>query len=196
MPRFGLPPLRGPRARRISGALPHAVGLNLQLLLDKTLSGAGERPLRWEARIVSAHRTSHAPGSLFGPQSGRAVETHQPNPAALLEKRDRPKIERKPVRTIDASTTAEVFDAARERRLFIPVVLAALCGLRRSEITALLWRSVDLDLGQFAVVASPDRRWRYPERGGEERTGPERSPSPRSPSTSYAAGVSPRLRNC
>ncbi|MGZ3320200.1 MAG: tyrosine-type recombinase/integrase [Xanthobacteraceae bacterium] len=79
------------------------------------------------------------------------------NPAALLEKRDRPKIERKPVTTIDAPTTATVFDAARERRLFIPLVLAALCGLRRGEITALRWRSVDLDLGQLAVVASTEQ---------------------------------------
>src|SRR4051794_37429102 len=33
------------------------------------------------------------------------------NPAALLEKRDRPKIERKSVRTIDAPATAAVLDA-------------------------------------------------------------------------------------
>ncbi|SEN82081.1 site-specific integrase [Bradyrhizobium sp. OK095] len=79
------------------------------------------------------------------------------NPAALLEKRDRPKIERKPVPTIDAPTTATVFDAARERRLFIPLVLATLCGLRRGEITALRWRSVDLDSGQLAVVASTEQ---------------------------------------
>jgi integrase len=79
------------------------------------------------------------------------------NPAALLEKRDRPKIERKPVTTIDAPTTAAVFDAARERRLFIPLVLASLCGLRRGEITALRWRSVDLDRGQLAVVASTEQ---------------------------------------
>ena len=79
------------------------------------------------------------------------------NPAALLEKRDRPKIERKPVKTIDTTTTAAVFDAARERRLFIPLVLAALCGLRRGEITALRWRSVDLDNGQLAVVASTEQ---------------------------------------
>jgi hypothetical protein len=38
---------------------------------------------------------------------------------ALLEKRDRPKIERKPVSTIDAPTSAKVFDAAREERIFI-----------------------------------------------------------------------------
>lgn len=79
------------------------------------------------------------------------------NPAALLEKRDRPKIERKPVATIDAPTTAVVFDAARERRLFIPLVLASLCGLRRGEITALRWRAVDLDNGQLAVVASTEQ---------------------------------------
>ena len=79
------------------------------------------------------------------------------NPAALLEKRDRPKIERKPVSTIDAATTATVFDAARERRLFIPLVLATLCGLRRGEITALRWKSVDLDNGQLAVVASTEQ---------------------------------------
>jgi integrase len=79
------------------------------------------------------------------------------NPAALLEKRDRPKIERKSVATIDARTTATVMDAARERRLFIPLVLGALCGLRRGEITALRWKSVDLDNGQLAVIASTEQ---------------------------------------
>jgi integrase len=79
------------------------------------------------------------------------------NPAALLEKRDRPKIERKTVRTIDAPATAAVLDAARERRLFIPLALGVLCGLRRGEITALRWRSVDLENGQLAVVASTEQ---------------------------------------
>jgi integrase len=76
------------------------------------------------------------------------------NPAALLEKRDRPKIDRKTVATLDAPTTATLFDAARERRLFIPLLLATLCGLRRGEIAALRWKAVDLDRGQLAVVAS------------------------------------------
>jgi integrase len=79
------------------------------------------------------------------------------NPAALLEKRDRPKIERKSVSTIDAATTAKVLDIARERRLFIPLVLAALCGLRRGEITALRWKAIDLDTTQLAVVASTEQ---------------------------------------
>jgi len=36
-------------------------------------------------------------------------------------------------------------------------VLASLCGLRRGEITALRWKSVDLDNGQLAVVASTEQ---------------------------------------
>jgi integrase len=36
-------------------------------------------------------------------------------------------------------------------------VLATLCGLRRGEITALRWRSVDLDTAQLAVIASTEQ---------------------------------------
>jgi integrase len=97
------------------------------------------------------------------------------NPAALLEKRDRPKIERKSVHTIDAPTTATVFDAARERRLFIPLILAALCGLRRGEITAVRWRSVDLDNGQLAVVASTEQLDTGPVREKEAKSGKART---------------------
>jgi integrase len=79
------------------------------------------------------------------------------NPAALLERRDRPRIEKKPVTVIDAPTTAQVLDAARERRLFIPILLATLCGLRRGEITALRWKSVDLERGQLAVIGSTEQ---------------------------------------
>jgi integrase len=79
------------------------------------------------------------------------------NPAALLEKRDRPKINKKPVTVIGAPATAAAIDAARERRLFIPLILAALCGLRRGEITALRWKSIDLDHGQLAVIASTEQ---------------------------------------
>jgi integrase len=79
------------------------------------------------------------------------------NPAALLQKRDRPRIEKKPVSVIDAPTTATIFDAARESRVFIPIILGTLCGLRRGEITALRWSAVDLERGQLAVVASTEQ---------------------------------------
>ena len=79
------------------------------------------------------------------------------NPAALLEKKDRPKIEKKTVATIDPDATAAAMEAARQRRLYIPIVLGALCGLRRGEITALRWKSTDLDRGQLAVIASTEQ---------------------------------------
>jgi integrase len=78
------------------------------------------------------------------------------NPADL-DRKDRPKIERKPVATVDADETAAILDEARARRLFIPIVLGSMCGLRRGEITALRWHSIDLDRRQLAVVASTEQ---------------------------------------
>ena len=97
------------------------------------------------------------------------------NPAALLEKRDRPKIEKKPVATIDAPTTARVFDAARESRLFIPLILGSLCGLRRGEITAIRWKAINLDAGQLAVVASTEQCDTGPVREKEAKSGKSRT---------------------
>jgi integrase len=97
------------------------------------------------------------------------------NPAALLEKRDRPKIEHKPVATIDAATAAQVFNAARDRRIFVPLVLATLCGLRRGEITALRWKAIDLDRGQLAVVASTEQLDTGPIREKEAKSGKART---------------------
>jgi integrase len=39
----------------------------------------------------------------------------------------------------------------------IPVMLAALCGLRRGEICALRWKNVDLDGAQIAIVESAEQ---------------------------------------
>src|SRR5262249_58020189 len=46
---------------------------------------------------------------------------------------------------------------ARPTRLYVPVLFALLCGLRRGEITALRWRNVDLDAGQLAIVESTEQ---------------------------------------
>ena len=76
------------------------------------------------------------------------------SPCDRLEKKDRPKVEKKPVPTIDAAETAKAIEAAREHRVLIPLLLGSLCGLRRGEILALRWKSVDLERAQLAVVAS------------------------------------------
>jgi integrase len=73
------------------------------------------------------------------------------NPADSV---DPPKVEWKPVQTYDLPQTADVIETFRGRPLFIPVLLAALCGLRRGEICALRWKNVDLAGRQLSVVES------------------------------------------
>jgi integrase len=68
-----------------------------------------------------------------------------------------PKVERKQLRVLDAGATAVMIESARPYAAFVPILLAALCGLRQGEIAALRWRNVDLDAGQIAVVASTEQ---------------------------------------
>jgi integrase len=76
------------------------------------------------------------------------------NPADLVKP---PKIERQQMQTLDAAATVDLIEAARGTNMFIPIVLGVLCGLRRGEVAALRWRSVDLKTGQLAVVASAEQ---------------------------------------
>ena len=68
-----------------------------------------------------------------------------------------PKVERKEIQTIDADQTVAMIEAAKGTIMLIPIMLGALCGLRRAEMTALRWRSLDLDQGQLSVVASTEQ---------------------------------------
>jgi integrase len=85
-----------------------------------------------------------------------------------------PKVERGAMTTYDLAQTAELIEALRGNRLLVPVILAVLCGLRRGEIAALKWRSVSLESGQLAVVASAEQTKagvRYkPPKSGRSRT--------------------------
>jgi integrase-like protein len=65
-----------------------------------------------------------------------------------------PKVERKQMNVLDTDATAALIEAARPYRIFVPILLGVLCGLRRGEIAALRWKSVDLEAGQLRVVAS------------------------------------------
>jgi integrase len=76
------------------------------------------------------------------------------NPADAV---DPPKVERKAMNTYDMAQTAALIDSLRETRMFIPVILGLLCGLRRGEIAALRWRSVNLETGSLAVVESAEQ---------------------------------------
>jgi integrase len=89
------------------------------------------------------------------------------NPAAAV---DPPKVARTTMQTYDLGQTAELIQAARGKRIFVPIILAVLCGLRRGEIAALRWRNVDLAVGQLSVVQSAEQtqagvRYKAPKNG-------------------------------
>ena len=48
----------------------------------------------------------------------------------------------------------KIFEAVKGKRLEIPIYLAALCGMRRSEIIALKWEDVDLDNALLTIRAA------------------------------------------
>ena len=89
------------------------------------------------------------------------------NPAAAVRG---PKVGRVAMQTYDLEQTAELIEAVRGRRVFIPTILAVLCGLRRGEIAALRWRDVDLGAAQLVVVRSAEQtkagvRYKEPKSG-------------------------------
>src|SRR5215510_9348732 len=67
---------------------------------------------------------------------------------------DPPRVERRALNVWDVATMAEALEYARPLRIFMPMLLAGMLGLRRGEIAALRWRYVDLDRAQVAVVQS------------------------------------------
>jgi integrase len=82
---------------------------------------------------------------------------------------DPPKVERPTMSTYDMAQTAELLPLARDTRLFVPVILGVLCGLRRGEILALRWQHVDMVNAQLAVMESAEQtrdgvRYKQPKR--------------------------------
>ncbi|MEI5679563.1 MULTISPECIES: site-specific integrase [unclassified Mesorhizobium] len=85
-----------------------------------------------------------------------------------------PKLERKKMLAYDASQTATLIDELRPTRMFIPTLLAVMCGLRRGEALALRWRNVDLEGKSIAVIESAEQtkdgvRYKEP-KSGKART--------------------------
>lgn len=76
------------------------------------------------------------------------------NPAAFVNP---PRVEKAKINAYDPQRTAALLEHFRPTRLYVPVLLAVMCGLRRGEITALRWRSVDLAAQQIAVERSTEQ---------------------------------------
>jgi len=65
---------------------------------------------------------------------------------------DAPKVEKKEMKTYDMPQTVDALKEMRQTRFLIAYLLAAMCGLRRGEISALRWKNVDLDACALRVV--------------------------------------------
>jgi integrase len=92
------------------------------------------------------------------------------NPADAI---DAPKVERTQTKALDVPQAVELIEAVRGQRVFLPVVLAMMCGLRRGEIAALRWRHVSLDKASLSVMQSAEQtrdgvRYKEP-KGGRTR---------------------------
>jgi integrase len=67
---------------------------------------------------------------------------------------DPPRVERATMNVWDVATMAEALERARPFRIFTPMMLAGMLGLRRGEIAALRWSHIDLDKAQASIVES------------------------------------------
>ena len=103
-----------------------------------------------------APRSVHHMHRILRQALGQAVKWRilARNPADAV---DPPKVERTKMRALDANETATLLAHFRPTRMFVPVLLGVLCGLRRGEVTALRWRAVDFITGHLAIVESTEQ---------------------------------------
>lgn len=138
--------------------------------IDAGLSRALSEPRKDGAKPL-APRTVHHYRRVLIKALNQAViwERLHRNPAAATTA---PKVERVKMLAYDAVQTAALLEAMRPTRMFIPVLLAVMCGLRRGEILALRWRNVDLsdNRRQLSIVESAEQtkegvRYKEPKSG-------------------------------
>lgn len=123
----------------------HIQAFEATLLKSGRLTGGG-----LSARtVLHIHR-------VFSEALGQAVRWQiiAANPALAVQ----PPRPARPKLTIpDAESVERLVRAAKETRFYIPVLLAAATGMRRSEILGLRWSAVDLERGLVRVVLTYQR---------------------------------------
>ncbi len=75
------------------------------------------------------------------------------NPADAFKKR-LPKVEREEMTTLTAEQSARLLAAIEQTRMYCPVLLGLVTGMRRGEILALRWKNVDFQRATLRVVES------------------------------------------
>lgn len=80
-----------------------------------------------------------------------------PRNPADKEKVDAPSVKRTKRTALNATQANRLLELARSTKLYLPVLLALACGLRRGEILALRWRRVDLDAATLTVAEATEQ---------------------------------------
>ena len=65
-----------------------------------------------------------------------------------------PKVERHEMAVLNTEQARHLLDTTRDTLLYAPILIALATGMRRGEVLALRWRSIDLDRGLVSVVES------------------------------------------
>lgn len=94
------------------------------------------------------------------------------NPCDAVEP---PKLVEREMNATDEAGVAKLLENFRDTPLYVPVLLATHCGLRRGEILGLRWQDVDLDQGtlsvnQSAEVINGEVRFKAPKTKKSRRT--------------------------
>lgn len=92
------------------------------------------------------------------------------NPCEAVEP---PRVERQERPVADRDRMARMLAESRDTWLYMPILLAACCGLRRGEALALRWEDMDLPAGTLAVRRSAS----YTREGGLQFKAPKSSKS-------------------
>jgi integrase len=130
--RIGGVPLSSLRPAHVQLVVDEMLAQNLAprtvLQAYRVLSGALRQAVRWQEIAV--------------------------NPAAAV---DPPRPERPTLHVPNRETVGRIIQEAKSANLHVPVVLAATTGLRRGELLALKWATVDLETGVLRVVMTIQR---------------------------------------
>src|SRR5450756_2382192 len=91
------------------------------------------------------------------------VELQDRNPAALVNRRRRGKSgqrEQREYTTWNPDEIARAVQVARGQLVYLPLMFAGWCGLRRGEVCGLRWEDIDLEAGTLSVCRSMEQAGR------------------------------------
>jgi integrase len=107
-----------------------------------------------EKTCVHAHRVLRA-AMNYGRKTLRVIKEN------VVECVPAPKTERKELPPLSEEQVRGIIEAARGTRLEVPILVAALTGLRRGELLALRWKSLDFERGTLTVSESLEQTRRH-----------------------------------